>query len=119
LTDCILPKSVTIFLVDTYTVIEWLRNFDSILVSALLIQKSTSKCSPREYSTLPLGWTRSKCPPRVVRLSICLCHWVCSVCVRTPTVSVTVYCWFRRAFVCNSSYSYSPTKKRYSNRYEY
>ncbi len=37
LTDCILPKSVTTFLVDMYTVIERLQNFDSILVSALLI----------------------------------------------------------------------------------
>jgi hypothetical protein len=37
LTDCILPKSVTIFLVNMYTVIEQLQNFDSILVSALLI----------------------------------------------------------------------------------
>jgi hypothetical protein len=37
LLDGVLPKSVTIFLVEAYAVIEWIWDFDSILVSALLV----------------------------------------------------------------------------------
>jgi hypothetical protein len=56
LMDCVLPKSVTIFLINTYTVIKRLRYFDSILVSALLvasIHRRYNLIALREYIQYP------------------------------------------------------------------